>query len=311
MTDKNDNIVVGLDNDGNEVKVLVKIPGASEFKESQVAYNKAFREALDSGALLRQRLTEYMTNQGLWDEDKQKQYDKKMDEISSMEDSLKGGGIRLSEAKNIAVQLRVKRAEFRDLIAERNALDAASAEGQADNARFAALVRLCALNPENNTRYFQNEKDYEAQSTQPWVVSAAEKLGNLLYGLDPEYENNLIENKFLKEFDFVNDDLAFVNEDGHTIDSEGRLTNEEGRYVAYKNDEDYQNRENAYYVNRNGEEVVEVDGEWVKASIAERKPFLDDSDKPIIKEEASAKEYSKPASKTRKTKATKKDTTTT
>ncbi len=311
MTDKNDNILVGLDNEGNEVRVLVKIPGASEFKESQVVYNKAFREALDSGALLRQRLTEYMNKQGLWDEDKQKQYDKKMNEISGMEDSLKGGGIRLTEAKDIAVQLRVKRAEFRDLIAERNALDTASAEGQADNARFASLVRLCALNPDNNTRYFQNENDYDAQSTQPWVVAAAEKLGNLLYGLDPEYENNLVENKFLKEFDFVNDDLAFVNEDGHTIDSEGRLTNEEGRYVAYKNDKDYKNREKPYYVNKDGDEVVEVDGEWVKSSIAKRKPFLDDSDNPIVKEEVSAKEDSKPAPKTRKTKTTKRDTTTT
>ena len=306
MTDKNDNIVTGLDNEGNEVKVLVKTPGASEFKDSQIAYNKAFREALDSGALLRQKLTDYMTKQGLWNEDKQNEYERKMEEISSMEDALKGGGIRLSEAKEIAIQLKDRRVEFRELISERNSLDAASAEGQADNARFAALVRLCALNPDSNTKYFQNEKDYEAQSSQPWVVAAAEKLGNILYGLDPNYENNLEENKFLKEFDFVNEELQYVNEDGHTIDSDGRLTNEDGRFIAYRNDEDYKKRQNSYFVNKEGEEVAEIDGEWVKASLAERKPFLDDSDKPILKEGEK-----KTTSKTRKTKATKKDTTAT
>jgi hypothetical protein len=288
------------------VKVLVKTPGASEFKDSQIAYNKAFREALDSGALLRQKLTDYMTKQGLWNEDKQNEYERKMEEISSMEDALKGGGIRLSEAKEIAIQLKDRRVEFRELISERNSLDAASAEGQADNARFAALVRLCALNPDSNTKYFQNEKDYEAQSSQPWVVAAAEKLGNILYGLDPNYENNLEENKFLKEFDFVNEELQYVNEDGHTIDSDGRLTNEDGRFIAYRNDEDYKKRQNSYFVNKEGEEVAEIDGEWVKASLAERKPFLDDSDKPILKEGEK-----KTTSKTRKTKATKKDTTAT
>ena len=306
MTDKNENIVTGLNNEGNEVKVLVKTPGASEFKDSQIAYNKAFREALDSGALLRQKLTDYMTKQGLWNEDKQNEYERKMEEISSMEDALKGGGIRLSEAKEIAIQLKDRRVEFRDLISERNSLDAASAEGQADNARFAALVRLCALNPDNNTKYFQNEKDYDAQSSQPWVVAAAEKLGNLLYGLDPNYENNLEENKFLKEFDFVNEELQYVNEEGHTIDTDGRLTNEEGRFIAYRNDEDYKSRKNSYFVNKEGEEVAEIDGEWVKASLAERKPFLDDSDEPILKESDK-----KPAPKTKKTKAVKKDTSTT
>ena len=306
MTDKNENVVTGLDNDGNEVRVLVKTPGASEFKDSQIAYNKSFREALDSGALLRQKLTDYMTKQGLWNEDKQNEYEKKMEEISSMEDALKGGGIRLSEAKEIAKDLRIKRVDFRDLISERNSLDAASAEGQADNARFASLVRLCSLNPDNNTRYFQNEKDYEAQSSQPWVLAAAEKLGNLLYGLDPNYENNLEENKFLKEFDFVNENLQYVDEDGHTIDSDGRLTNEDGRFVAYKNVEDRKNKKNAYFVNKEGEEVVEINDEWVKASVAERRPFLDDSDEPILKEEEA-----KPVSKTKKTKTTKKDTSAT
>ena len=106
--------------------------------------------------------------------------------------------------------------------------------------------------------------------------------------------------------DFVNEELQYVNEEGHTIDSDGRLTNEDGRFIAYRNDEDYKNRENSYFVNKEGEEVAEIDGEWVKASLAERKPFLDDSDNPILKEGDK-----KPAPKTRKTKATKKDTSAT
>lgn len=298
MKDKKnkDETIEGVDLDGNKVRALVKMPTPKDYRDSQIAYNKAFRQALDSGALLRQKLNDYMRSQNLWDDEKQKKYERIVNEISSMEDALKGGGIRLSEAKKIALDLRNKRDEFKELLAERNALDANSAEGQADNARFGALIRLCVLNPDTKTPYFPEEKDYDAQSSQPWVVSAAEKLGGLLYGLDPNYEKNLEENKFLREFEFVNDELKFINKDGHTTDSDGRLINEDGRYIAYRTDDDYKNRQNAYFVNREGEEVIQKDDSWVKVSIAERRPFLDEDDKPIVKNEETPVAVQEPVS---------------
>lgn len=303
MTDKE--IMTGLDDKGNEVKFIVKTPNAEDYRKSQLAYNKAFREALDSGALLRQKLNDYMRTQKLWDDEKQKQYEKVVKEISDGEDMLRAGGIRLSRAKEIAIDIKRKREEFRTLIAERNALDANSAEALADNARFAALVRMCVLNPQTNLPFFPEEKDYDAQASQPWVVSAAEKLANTLYGLDPDYEKNLEENKFLKEYEFVNEDLRLINNDGHLVDTDGRLINDEGRYIAYRTDEDYKNKENPYFVNRDGEEVVLFGDEWIKASIKERKPFLDDDDQPIQKtEDSEPSEEEAPKKKTRASKKT-------
>jgi hypothetical protein len=281
MTDKE--IMTGLDSNGNEVKYLVKIPNAEDYRKSQLVYNKAFREALDSGALLRQKLNEYMRQQNLWDDQKQEKYEKIIKEISDYEDMLRAGGIRLSRAKEIAIDLRKKRDEFKNLISERNSLDANSAEALADNARFSCLIRLSILNPQTNLPFFPDQKDYDSHAAQPWVIEAAEKLAGILYGLDPDYEKNLEENKFLKEYEFVNEDLKLINKDGHLIDTDGRLVNEDGRYIAYRNDEDYNNKENSYFVNRDGEEVIFVNDEWVKVSIAEKKPFLDDNDQPIEK----------------------------
>ena len=290
MTDKKkDRIIETKDKDGNDIKVLLKTPTAQEYRDSQVEYNKAFRKALDSGALLRQKLTDYMEEQGIWDAEKQKQNDDYVRKITAKEEILKSGGIRLSEAREIALELRVLRSDFRDFLSEKNSMDQNSAEGQADNARFTELVRVCMLNPNSKQPYFQNQDDYDAAADQPWVIEAASELAGMIYGLDPNYDNKLAENKFLKEFDFVNEDLRLQNEDGHLVDGDGRLITEEGRYVDYrtKEDEAAQNEENRFYVNRDGEEVLEVIDEdgttrWEKPGYDERSPFLDDDDKPVV-----------------------------
>lgn len=316
MVDKKEKTIESVDNDGNTVKVLIKNPTAKQYRDSQVEYNKAFRMALDSKALLRQKINDHMVDQGIWGKEKEKKYQKFLTDINEKEDLLKGGGVKLSDAKKAALKLRELRDGFKDLIAERNALDTNSAEGQADNARFAELVRVCMVNPETDQPYFPDQQAYDSQTDQPWVVEASSELANMLYGLDPDYEGGLVENKFLKEFKFVNEDLRFINDDGHLVDSEGKLLNEDGRYIAYRTKEGKakQDPEEVYFVNVDGEEVVSVDDDgtetWVKKSLAERKPFLDDDGKPIVSEENSEETTTKPKTTKRKPRATKTDTKT-
>ena len=186
-------MIDSLDSDGNVVKVALKNPGAEEYNQSQMEYNKAFRRALDSGALLRQKLEDYMVEQNIWNEAKQKRSEELLEEINAKEKALKGGDIKLSEAKEIALSMRVLRAEFRELLSERNQLDQNSVEGQADNARFSELVRLCMHNPNTKKPYFPTQKDYDSAAAQPWVAEAASKLANIIYGLDPNYDNKLVD----------------------------------------------------------------------------------------------------------------------
>ena len=320
--DKNkdkERLVESVDNENNTVKVIVRRPTPEDYRDSQIEYNKAFREALDSGALLRQRLTDHMREQGIWNDEKQKKNDEYVEKIRLKEEALKAGGIKLSDAKNIALELKKLRSQFQMLLTEKNMLDANSVEGQADNARFSHLIRLCILNNETKQPIFQDQKQYDAVSDQPWVVEASSQLANMIYGLDPKYVDNLEENKFLKEFKFVNDDLDFIDKDGHLIDSEGRLINEDGRYIAYRTEEGRKNKDpnELYFVNKRGEEVVCIKDEngeedWVKLELKERKPFLDDNGDPI-EEISSASEVEEPEEEkiTKKKRTTKTEAKTT
>lgn len=288
MANKEDFVEVNSkDDNDNEVTVFVKKPSTKDYKTSQVEYNRAFREALEGGAILKKKLGEYMRSQGLWDDTKDSEERSLLNEIATLEGKLKKGGIPLQEAKEKALELRKVRVKFRNLIAERTLLDSNTVEGQADNARFNALVVCCVLNEDKSTPKFEDVKGYDKVGAEPWAVEAAGELASLMYELDPDYDNTLEENKFLKNYNFANKENHLVNSDGHPIfldtDEDGdeieRLVDKDLRFIAYRTDEGYENQdpEDSYYVNKEGVEI-DKEGEPVEDNF---EPFLDASGKPV------------------------------
>ena len=276
--------VVGKDSKDNDVKVFVKQPSTKEYRDSQVEYNRAFRSALEGGAILKKKLGEYMRSQGLWDDAKDSEEQKLLARISDLDGQLKKGGIPLSEAKEIALDLRRIRAEFRLLIAERTVLDGNTVEGQADNARFNALVSLCVYKEDKATLAFSDLNSYDKVADEEWAAKAAGELASMIYELDPDYDNSLTENKFLKTYNFADETNQLVNSDGHPIfvdredNNKEYLIDKEGKFIAYNTDEGYKNQdpEDSYLVNKNGDKVDE-DGNIIEGF----SPFLDDSGKPV------------------------------
>ena len=276
--------VVGKDSKDNDVKVFVKQPSTKEYRDSQVEYNRAFRSALEGGAILKKKLGEYMRSQGLWDDAKDSEEQKLLARISDLDGQLKKGGIPLSEAKEIALDLRRIRGEFRVLIAERTVLDGNTVEGQADNARFNALVSLCVYKEDKATLAFSDLNSYDKVADEEWAAKAAGELASMIYELDPDYDNSLTENKFLKTYNFADETNQLVNGDGHPIfvdredNNKEYLIDKEGKFVAYNTDEGYKNQdpEDSYLVNKNGDKVDE-DGNIIEGF----SPFLDDSGKPV------------------------------
>jgi hypothetical protein len=294
-----------VDLDGEKKKVFLQIPASEENKEAQLAYNKAFKEALQSGAILRQKLQRVMNEQGIWDDEKETQYQAILRDLNEGEKRLSRGGISLAEARQLAIDMRRRRVEFRSLIAERSSMDSNTAEGQADNERFSHLVYVCLKNA-SGKRLFKSKDEYEDNANQPYVIEAAGQLAEKLYGLDPDYDKNLPENKFLEAYKFSDNATRLINKDGHLIDidNEGveRLIDENGRFVAYDEED------KSYFVDKDGEKLNE-DGDYEGGFT----PFLDDQGKPVevpskeeeeevIEEEAVEAEEPKPTTKRRTTK---------
>ncbi len=265
------------DVDGEEKEFIVRNPSLDDQREAQKIYNQAFTDAIKSKAVVRARLDDLLKEQGLWDDEKQVKFDTLQKEISDGEAKLAKGGFSLKQARELAVHIKELRDDMRDLISVRTSLDNHSAEGQADNQRFNYLVSACVVYKEDNKKYFNNMEDYLNRASDPVALLGAQRLANMMYGLDNDYEANLPENKFLKKYKFVDDQLRYVNKEGHLTDRDGRLIDDEGRFIDSKGN----------FVDKYGNKV-DSEGDYV----AEFEPFLDDDGNPVVVDEESTQEKS-------------------
>ena len=138
--------------------------------------------------------------------------------------------MKLSQAKDIAFEMRKKRLKLRDLLASKIELEGNTAESLSENAKFDYLVANCTFY-EDGKNVYNSVEEYNDKSEDPIAFSAAATLAALMYSLDKDFEEKLPENQFLIKANLVNDDLALVNKDGNRVDTEGRLINNLGQYV--------------------------------------------------------------------------------
>lgn len=256
--------------DGKDKEMLIKSPSLNDQKEATKVYNQTFSEALKSKAVVRAKLDDLLVEQGLWDNAKQAKFTELQSKILDGERKLAKGGISLLEAKETALAMKKTREELRELISVKTNLDTHTAEGQADNSRFNYLVYACTVYNDTKEQYFKSYEDYNNRSTDPVAILAAQNLANMLYGLEDNYEDKLPENKFLKQYKFIDSKLRLINKEGKLVDEKGRLLDENGRFINEKGE----------FVDKDGN-LVDQEGDY----IVEFSPFLDDEGKPVIVED--------------------------
>lgn len=244
MKELKETVKIGEGDDAKEVVIVVKQPANSVVKAADAHKNKVWGKAIQDECLTKKELGVLMRKRGIWDDKKDKEEDKITKEIIALEKELyqgKKGGRKpkVSEGRELAIQIRRKRIELRDLITERLTLEENTADSLADNARFDYLVSQCTFY-ENGNRVYNSFDEYNSKSADEIAFAAASLLGKMLYNLDSSFEKNLPENRFLANFNLVNEDLSLIDPnnpdrlidtDGKTIDKDGYYLNEDGQRI--------------------------------------------------------------------------------
>jgi hypothetical protein len=218
--------------EGKKVAFSVLRPNHRVSQQAQLVYNREFRNATQSGLMVRQAIERVLREQNLWDDEKEAKFKQINRDLWANEKKLAQGGIPLSVARDIAIQMREQRNELRQMTAERNELDEHTAEAYAERARFNYLMATLVVYSDTGKPYFRDVDDYLSRENDPVIFPASQQLGNLLYGLEDDYLQKLPENRFLIKYGFCRaSDLRLIRKDGRPIDDKGRLIDDKGRLV--------------------------------------------------------------------------------
>lgn len=221
-----------------ELEITVKRPSSATLNRAHRVGVKSWTEAVRDGLFTKMTLLDFMYQNGIWDDAKESRQLSITSRIHELEKELALGvgpnhKLKVSEGKDKALEIRALRFQLRELISEKISLESNTAEGLSENSKFNFLVANCTFYS-NGKKVFESVDDYESRADEEVAFRAAAILGQMMYGLDDKYEDNLPENQFLKRFNLVNEDLALVNQDGETVDIDGTKVNEYGWLVNDK-----------------------------------------------------------------------------
>jgi hypothetical protein len=219
--------------DGSKTKIIVKKPSNAVMSAAQRKGALIWTQCIQEGVMTKKELEKILEDRGIWTKAKAKEQVDILTEISKLEKKLflgRGEILKTSEGKKIAIQMRRKRIELRDLLAEKVSLEQNTAESLSDNAKFDFIVAKCTFDKDEQPVY-KDIDDYSNRSDDPIAFAAAQALATMLYSLDKDFEMKLPENKFLAKFEYIDDDLHLVNKEGHKVDTENRLVNDLGQFI--------------------------------------------------------------------------------
>ena len=229
-------VKVGEGDEAKAISIIVKNPGNQLLSRAQRIAAKAWNECVNDGIMTKKELQKYMEKHDIWNKEKEKKENDKVKQITEYEKKLylkdgKAKKMKLSEARDIAIKMRIARADLRDLIAERLGMESNTAEALSDNTRFDFLVANCTFDENGQNKVYNSLDDYLEKSDDDLAFAAATALAQLMYSIDKDVEANLPENRFLSKFKYVNDDLSLVDKEGNRVDSKGRKVDDDGYYI--------------------------------------------------------------------------------
>lgn len=214
------------DSDGNVKKLIIKKPNHKQLADAQFYSASAFNRARAGGLMLKSNLDAWLEDQKLFTKEDREMLEEADKIVRDGELALTtkknpdGSSLKLSQAKDIAINMNFARIRQRLLLTKKQAYDEYTIEGYVENSRFDYLIFTCVFDEEGN-KVFSDIEDYYDKKDEPYAEEAAFKLQFLVFDVDEDWQKKTIENEFLRKYKFVDDELNFIGKDGEPVNLKG------------------------------------------------------------------------------------------
>lgn len=257
-----------VDKDGEKVELAIVDPSWEEQLEAQDKYNMAFKRACDNKALLRPKLDDFLKGQEVWSVEKEAELTTAQRELNDLLYELSKGTTKDHYKELIPHTYKIKaaRRKVNEIVNVRDQYFANTAEGQAENMRFACLLASAVVYKDSGKRYWPTVEAYLADSSTDIASEAATQYAAAITGTSGNPQADLPENRVLQKLELMDKNFHYLREgdkkpyapvkddDGSyraiLVDEEGRFINEEGEPIDI----------NGHRVNEKGQFSLEVWG---------------------------------------------------
>jgi hypothetical protein len=248
---------------GKEIMLSFKRPQSENFEEADKIYaskiSALIREGGKKRLALRSEVDKFLRESGIWsDKDEQNLKDLNQ-EINDALNRLRKGGMKLSEGRKLCFEVTDKRRECMDILRKRQFLDSATIESVAENERNDYIIYACTVYADSGQNYWDSFDDMKNDKLSDVFNAASTTAIEFIYNINPEFEKRLPENRWLKKYNFIDNDLNLVDrKTGERVDKEGKPL-------------------------RELEEAVVQEFQNLQGEIEEETPFVDDeTNEPVV-----------------------------
>ncbi len=248
---------------GEEVKLAIRQPQYEDFEEADKVYavkiSTLIRENAGRKLLSRQDLNKYLRESGAWTDKDESDVKKLQTELDEILQKIKRGGKKASEGRELAISAMDKRKEMVKIMSKRQAFDDVTLESFADNEKLDYLIYVSTVYADSGNNYWDSFEDMKNDKLSEAYKKASTIVVQVAYGYDPEFEKNLPENRWLKKYGFIDEDLNYIDrKTGEKVDRSGKLV-------------------------KDIEQDVKKQLENLQGEIVEEEPFVDDeTNEPIL-----------------------------
>lgn len=215
--------------DGKQYEVVK--PTGKQVREARKIYNRVFATAVREGAFLRSNIRKIAEQNNVWDADQETRLATIRAEIDKYVNILNKGGIELAQAREYALKVNSLRMEALNVLNAINDLDQLTAEGQAEDESRNYLISQCIVCKDTRKPYCVSVDDLYGKTDDPVVIEGIIKYTEIENKNGIDIFESLPEIKFLKEFNFMDDEYNFIDENGQKVDQDGKPINQEAAPV--------------------------------------------------------------------------------
>ena len=204
-----------VEKDGETIYLCVREPEHSDIEISDQYYAakvaSLMRKPKDQRPLLRDQLEKYLKDEGIWTEEDQNKIDELNEEVSEGLKKLRKGGITDLEGRELAIGIFEKRNQIANIRYKRRIFDEATIEAMSEQEKLDYLTYSCTVYEDSGNPYWSSFEEMKSDKGNEIFEKASQFIYEIAYGIDSDFEKKLPENRWLKKYNFLDEDLNFID----------------------------------------------------------------------------------------------------